>query len=57
MEKILKQLFRLTTDNRTVYEFKPGYTTTVSKESITQQEWMQEFRVGILHGKAIVHFG
>jgi hypothetical protein len=57
MEKIIKQLFGFTAANRQVYEFKPGVRTTAVKESLTFEQWCQEFRVSMAHGKSIVHFG
>jgi hypothetical protein len=57
MEKIIKQLFGFATDNRKVYDFKPGYRTTAVKESLTFEQWCKEFRVSMAHGKSIVHFG
>lgn len=57
MEKIIKQLLGLTTDNRKVYDFKPGYRTTNVKNSLTFEQWCKEYRVSMAHGKSIVHFG
>ena len=57
MEKLLKQLFRLSPTDRQVYDFKPGYRTTAVKESLTFQQWCQKYRVGMMHGKEIRHFG
>lgn len=56
MEKI-KELFGFTAANRQVYEFKPGVRTTTVKDSLTFEQWCQEFRVSIAHGKPAVHFG
>jgi hypothetical protein len=57
MEKFIKQLLGLTTDNRTVYDFKPGVRTTMPKTRPSEQQWINEFRIGIAHGKSIVYFG
>lgn len=56
MEKI-KELFGFTAANRQVYEFKPGVTTTYVNNDLTFEQWCQEFRVSIAHGKPAVHFG
>jgi hypothetical protein len=56
MEKI-KELFGLTVPNRKVYEFKPGVKTTMPKTRPSEQQWINEFRIGIAHGKSIVYFG
>jgi hypothetical protein len=57
MEKIIKNLLGLTTDNRKVYDFKPGYRTTNVKETLTFEQWCKEYRVSMAHGKSAVHFG
>jgi len=57
MEKLLKQLLGISTDNRQTYEFKPGVKTTNVKNKLTFEQWCNEFRVSILHGKHARHFG
>ena len=57
MEKIIKQLFGFTASNRQTYDFKPGITTTTVKHSLTFEQWCQEFRVSMMHGKEVKHFG
>lgn len=57
MEKLLKQLLGLATDNRQTYDFKPGVRTTNTKNNLTFQQWCKEFRVSMLHGKHVRHFG
>lgn len=58
MEKIIKELFGFTCANRKTYDFKPGVrTVSTIKESLTFEQWCQEFRVSMAHGKSAVHFG
>lgn len=56
MEKI-KELFGFTCANRPTYEFKPGVKTTTVKQPLTFEQWCQEFRVSMAHGRSAVHFG
>lgn len=57
MEKLIKELFGFTASDRQVYDFKPGTTTTYVDNDLTFEEWCQEFKVSVAHGKSIVHFG
>jgi hypothetical protein len=56
-DKVVKQLFRLNTENRRVYEFKPGVRTIEPNNRPSEQQWINEFRFGLAHGKTIVYFG
>ena len=57
MEKLIKELFGFTASDRQVYDFKPGTTTTYVDNDLTFEEWCQEFKVSVAHGKSVVHFG
>ena len=55
MKAIIKELFGLEANNRTVYEFTPGYRTT-NTEQISFDKWCKEFRVSMMYGKEVKHF-
>lgn len=57
MEKLLRQLLGYSPVDRQTYEFKPGIRTTNVKSNLTFQQWCNEFKVSMLHGKQIRHFG
>ena len=57
MEKLLKELFGFTPVDRQIYDFKPGVKTTTVKNKLTFEQWCNEFRVSMLHGKHVRHFG
>lgn len=57
MEKIIKQLLGYMPTNRQVYDFKPGVKTTTVKQSLTFEQWCEQYRVSVMHGKSVVYFG
>lgn len=54
---VTKQLFGYATEGRQVYDFKPGVRTIEPKNRPSEQQWINEFRFGLVHGKTIVYFG
>lgn len=56
MKTIIKELFGFIANDRTVYEFTPGYRTIIEPEEISFDQWCQEFRVSMMYGKETRHF-
>jgi hypothetical protein len=57
MKAAIKELFGIHVQNRKVYVFKPGFRTTKPNTALSFEKWCQEFRVSMMHGKEVKHFG
>ena len=54
--KIIKELLGIGQE-RKVYEFKPGVRTVKFNQTISYEQWCNEFKVSCLHGKQIIYLG
>jgi hypothetical protein len=42
---------------QSIYDIKCSFTTALPTQFLSEYDWYNEFRVGCLHNKLVIHFG